>query len=704
MDRLQAYALKLKRFIDGLEVGEQQGAGPPASEDLPPMRDIAYTLQAGREFMAARLAMIAGDLKTLKTRLERFTGSPELCLENEGIYTNTVPTSDQTYGRDQGPVDLFTDSDLGRELVDLMVQRRDLHKIAQLWISGMSIDWRALYQAPMPDTVPLPTYPFERARHWVQSTALHPHAPLPERQQTLQASAVQSTPMKKTASEKTGRAMIEAYISKMAARELQIAPRAIKPGQDLREYGLDSIGSLRLVNQLKSHYGCEIPIEVLSLVSVRTLADAVVASHVASAPDLEEEAIDKRDLFPDSRRMDPLLETGTILLNGATGVLGGHLLKELLETTQSNVVCLVRASDQTSARERLREFLKTYDTKDRLGGAFDNRVSLAIGDITKPHLGMDLQTYQTLAGKIDLVIHNAGKTSLHGVYSELQAVNVQGTQAMIDFTLATAQKYLIFISSYTVLGDRIAIKMRPFTEQDLDVGQGFSNLGYPRSKFEAETLVRTAHQQGLRWIIVRPGNIMGESHSGAYPFGLTSTPGIFYDLLKTVIDLKIAPSSKQLFDITPVDYVSRSIVHLCLERQEIFSTYHLLNPDPKSFEQVAALLCDIGYSVELIDRYLFVEGLRTDLSNYHSLTAELMRFNQAFIPNSEGTRISTRLTHEVLSKGGIHCPPIDACLLKTYVDYCIRIGYLEAPENSPIRLQVREPMVNVASTKMLSGG
>src|ERR1019366_2715132 len=43
-----------------------------------------------------------------------------------------------------------------------------LNTAGQLWIAGLSIDWNVLHAGEEPHRVPLPTYPFERQRYWIE--------------------------------------------------------------------------------------------------------------------------------------------------------------------------------------------------------------------------------------------------------------------------------------------------------------------------------------------------------------------------------------------------------------------------------------------------------------------------------------------------------------------------------------------------------
>ena len=43
-----------------------------------------------------------------------------------------------------------------------------LHSLGQLWLSGLPVNWRSFYAHEKRRRLPLPTYPFERTRYWVE--------------------------------------------------------------------------------------------------------------------------------------------------------------------------------------------------------------------------------------------------------------------------------------------------------------------------------------------------------------------------------------------------------------------------------------------------------------------------------------------------------------------------------------------------------
>jgi len=65
-----------------------------------------------------------------------------------------------------------------------------LSKLAQLWVSGVEIDWQLLYGNPKPQRISLPTYPFAKERYWISMAdqslkSVDAQKPLPERNESL---------------------------------------------------------------------------------------------------------------------------------------------------------------------------------------------------------------------------------------------------------------------------------------------------------------------------------------------------------------------------------------------------------------------------------------------------------------------------------------------------------------------------------------
>ncbi|PHM54824.1 putative peptide synthetase Nrp [Xenorhabdus hominickii] len=75
-----------------------------------------------------------------------------------------------------------------------------------------------------------------------------------------------------------------------------------------------------------------------------------------------------------------------ILITGATGVVGGRILLEILTTTDADVYCLIRAENNQQALARLANFLFAYDQAKQSQNMI-HRIIPILGDTTQKILG-----------------------------------------------------------------------------------------------------------------------------------------------------------------------------------------------------------------------------------------------------------------------------------------------------------------------------
>jgi long-chain acyl-CoA synthetase len=235
-----------------------------------------------------------------------------------------------------------------------------------------------------------------------------------------------------------------------------------------------------------------------------------------------------------------------ILLTGATGFLGMEVLARLLERTDHDVLCLVRAGDADAADARLDAVLGTlyHDPAPHRG-----RVRALHGDLTSGIAAPDAD--------IDVVCHCAASISFDLPLEEAREINVEGTREVIGFTreckaLGRLERF-IHVSTAYVSGKYEGT----FRERQLDAGQEFRNT-YEQTKWEAEHVVREAGD--LSPCIARPSIVMGESDTGWTPaFNVLYWPlrafsrGLFDEIPGL-------PSAH--VDIVPIDYVADALVHL----------------------------------------------------------------------------------------------------------------------------------------------
>ena len=573
----------------------------------------------------------------------------------------------------------------------------DLRRLGELWTQGWTVDWERLAAAPAGRVVSLPTYPFAPERHWI----------VPEEYQ--RAAAVAPAPVAPpaavpvTAPEPAAEAPHEEFRARLGSQitgifaELTKLPAGeLDPDADFADFGFDSVVSVRMLNRLMKTYGVRIPGTVIDdFTTIRGLTDHLVDSGVlaGTGPGTGPSGRLGKVLAEPAREVDPValpapLPYDSIFMSGVTGVLGARLLHDLLARTGSRIRCLVRADSPEAALDRIGRLLAVYDEEGALRAELRRRVTPVLGDVTLDNFGLAEEELTRLAADVDVTIHAAARTTLVSFYDSLAPINVDGTQRMIDFALRTGHRHLVYVSSFSALGDWLLHDNRPFTEHDLELGQEYDHLPYQETKYHAEKLVRAASDDGLMWTIVRPGNIMGDSVTGRYPFADVNVKGVYYDLLKTVVDTGVSAVTANHWDITPVDYVSAGIVELGLRRASYRETYHLTNPDIRSLNEIFDHVRDFGYDVRAVSVREFhrmaVERLFRSAGStepYDSQTIEMIKYGiETWGPEhyEHSCPPDATYTRSLLAPAGIHCPTI-AELVPMYLTHCVRNGLFPPP-------------------------
>ncbi len=140
-DRLKTYIQSMRAYLGKAEVE---------------LIDLAFTLQVGRDEMPERLAMVVSSTEDLKQKLGEILKDGEW---QQGSYRNRV-------GKSEAKPQTAPGAD-GETFVRDLIERKELSKLAELWVSGAKIDWRLLCRPGVPRRISAPTYPFARERHWL---------------------------------------------------------------------------------------------------------------------------------------------------------------------------------------------------------------------------------------------------------------------------------------------------------------------------------------------------------------------------------------------------------------------------------------------------------------------------------------------------------------------------------------------------------
>jgi thioester reductase-like protein/amino acid adenylation domain-containing protein len=389
--------------------------------------------------------------------------------------------------------------------------------------------------------------------------------------------------------------------------------------------------------------------------------------------DLNAEVILDPKICLQSVPINYFVKPSSILLTGATGFTGPFLLYEILQQTLANIYCLVRSPNAEEGRKRLKNKLESYGLWNEV---FNSRIIPVAGDISKPFLGLSAQQFNDLGSHIDAIYHNAANVNFLYPYSALKAVNVFGTEEILRFACQLKPKPVHFTSTLSVFSSSVYFEDNIVRESEpLNYTQGLES-GYAQSKWVAEKLVTKAQERGLPISIYRPGNITGHSKNG-----ICNTNDFIWRMLKACIQIGIAPDLDITLDMTPVDYVSRAIVYLSLQRESFGKAFHLVNSRPIHWHILVNKIRNFGYPINIISydkwRYKLIEHARHSPENaLHPLLP--LFFGKNPLERKEPI-YDCQNTFDRLANSDIICCPVNTELLHTYFSYFKNSGFLNDP-------------------------
>lgn len=182
-----------------------------------------------------------------------------------------------------------------------------------------------------------------------------------------------------------------------------------------------------------------------------------------------------------------------ILVTGATGLVGSHLLLHLLQNGEE-----VRALYKT--QENIQKTKALFDWKNQ--SDLFQKINWIHGCIT------EIPTLEIAFQNIDYVYHCAAFISFDpNDETKLRKVNIEGTANIVNFCLAKDIKKLCYVSSIAALGDLQEHENTITEETEWNPEKPHSD--YAITKYGAEMEVWRAQEEGLKTVIVNPGIILG---------------------------------------------------------------------------------------------------------------------------------------------------------------------------------------------------
>jgi len=328
-----------------------------------------------------------------------------------------------------------------------------------------------------------------------------------------------------------------------------------------------------------------------------------------------------------------------IILTGATGIIGSHLLYELIEQRLSGeasgqLILLVRPTKVVTAHDRIAHivshdyipvYLKKYTLKEMM-----STLDIISCNFMDKNLGEKLAKYKGLGDC--KVIHSAASTNLattEAAREENHTVNYLGSINLLKAVTGITTK-LIYISTAYACGRRTGNIPNEYSQlTDFTFRNPYEEI---KNAAERKLAIMTT-ELGIKYQILRPGVVVGRlidepyyflpKYNVIYAFG-----NFFHSLTQKEISVPINVISHENahLHLISVDYVAKVIAHLY--NNDIVNELNIVPQKGVDRSYIAKMLEIVGY-----DNYTFVNE-KTPAQN------KIERVYQSKVEDSFGAYIS----------------------------------------------------------------
>ena len=385
--------------------------------------------------------------------------------------------------------------------------------------------------------------------------------------------------------------------------------------EDFFDLGGTSLMIARLALRIRDAFDLEVSVKALyETPTVEAIARRIEESEESAdetsqlcfnpSLDLDDESELAADISGDGPPVDPEAAPKDVLLTGATGFVGAHLLAELLASTSAKVHCLIRGRGREHLHERLRQAFARFELDtDMLG----ERVEPVVGDLAEDRLGLEAGRYDRLASTVDAVYHNGAKVDQVRSYGDMKPANVTGTKRMLQFACAEQVKPFHYVSTLGSVHHPDYAETGRVPEEAPAGPLGKLPNGYMQTKCVGEHVVQKAKDRGIPASIYRLGAVSGHTETGA-----CEPDDYTYSIIRTAIDLGVAPDLNPDLMITPVDFVASSIVTLSRWGDGSGETFHVTHPQPNHLRDVIGILEEMGHAIDFAPFDEFLDRLSAE--------------------------------------------------------------------------------------------
>ena len=366
---------------------------------------------------------------------------------------------------------------------------------------------------------------------------------------------------------------------------------------------------------------------------------------------------------------------GDVLLLGATGYLGNHVLNELITNYDGKIYCLVRPGRGESGESRLKAMQHYYfsDVNDELYGS---RIIVIEGDVTD---AASLEQFE--APHADMTVINCAASVKHFAKgNEIERMNVGSVKNLTAWCLRWGAR-LVHISTGSIMGSRkngVPPVSYKFTENVLYAGQELNSNQYVHSKFMAERhIYEEILANGLRAKVCRVGNLAPRSDDGEFQINYqTNSYMNSLNAFRTIGVIGYDELNVET-EFSPIDCVAKAVLALAQTPDDCVC-FQPVNPHRPLMGDIIHTMNDIGFAVRGAENEEVAEALNKALADEKTNAAvgSLIAYN-----SSDGSQeigfdsIDVNYTSRILERLGFSWPETGTAYMRRFLEKLDNKGF-----------------------------
>ncbi|KAL4974846.1 hypothetical protein BDW66DRAFT_167504 [Aspergillus desertorum] len=316
-----------------------------------------------------------------------------------------------------------------------------------------------------------------------------------------------------------------------------------------------------------------------------------------------------------------------IVVTGATGSLGAHIVAQLVRTERvRKVYCLVRASSPLTAFQRVRQSLYARFLLSSIAPDAERKIVALPADLSNNvRLGLAENVYEEIISSATAIVHCAWSVNFNWTLESFEQPCIAATRNLIDLCLDTrgpAPAKFSFVRNWV-----------PETlPESLSYAQ---SMGYAQSKLVTEHVVnRACHQTSLSARVLRVGQIVADTEHGIW----NATEAIPM-ILQTAETVNALPLLDDILSWTPVDTIASSVIEATFSSAAA-EVMNITNPTLNHWTRdLLPLLKHAGLTFDALPKREWLARLRSSLDPTLNPPIKLLDFFANKYDNDSPSRV-----------------------------------------------------------------